>query len=368
MKKLNFYSSKIVGVLVILLLCLLSNGKQISAQTNNLPEMDLSCTNFAASFGDSVLFGNSEDGGITHPLGQDPSSSRIFYYEANEDEYGCAFVGWYWEGTAVSAQGGMNDQGLCYDLTGIPDTPLNTHPYQTYSVDGSWVLYDVLRLNSNVSEVIDFLKNVNWAGHVWFQWFFADSIGDMVIVSPGTDGELAFTRKEAGVDGFLTQTNFNRVNNASNNGQWPCSRYEDSTEILSEITSEEELTVEKFNEVLEVVHFDTGTTHTGYSNIFDPINKMLYLTYMGQFEEIATVNVTEELSVANYRAVPITEYFTEETVENGMEYYNAFKTRAIILNYVLPITAIVLILGGIITGIYFSIKKLKKRKISKTEK
>ncbi len=187
MKKLHFNSSKSFSVLFIVLLCLLSNGNLLLAQTNNLPEMDLSCTNFAASFGDSVLFGNSEDGGLGHPLASDPSSSRMFYYAAEEDGYGCAFVGWYWEGTSVSAQGGMNDQGLCYDLTGIPDTPLNSHTHQTYGVDGSWVLYDVLRQNANVSEVIEFLENVDWEGHVWFQWFFADASGDMVIVSPGTE-------------------------------------------------------------------------------------------------------------------------------------------------------------------------------------
>jgi hypothetical protein len=284
----------------------------------------------------------------------------VFYYTADGEEYGCAFVGWYWEGTAVSAQGGINDQGLCYDLTGIPDTPLNSHPYQSYSVDGSWVLFDVLRQNAYVSEVIDFLKNVNWEGHVWFQWFFADASGDMVIVSPGIDGELAFTRKESGIDGFLTQTNFNRVNNAS--GEYPCPRYETSTEILNEITIEEELTVAKFNEVLEAVSFQKSTTHTGYSNVFDPVNKMLYLTFMTQFDETIAINVTEELSSATYNAVPMTDYFEEETVEKGMEYYDAFKTRTIILILVLPITAIVLIIGGLFTGIYFLVRKMRRRK------
>ncbi len=367
MKKSITNLSKSLSVSIVIVTSLLCTGTQVTSISNNLQEIELSCTNFAASFGNSVLFGNSEDGGLSHPLGIEPLSSRMFYYTADGDYYGCAFVGWYWEEIYVGAQGGMNDQGLCYDLTGIPDTPLNSHPYQSYSVDGSWVLFDVLRQNADVSEVIDFLKNVNWEGHVWFQWFFADASGDMVIVSPGIDGELAFTRKEAGVDGFLTQTNFNRVNNASNNGQWPCPRYEESTEILSEITNEEELTVAKFNEVLEAVSFQKSTTHTGYSNIFDPINKMLYLTYMTQFDETIAVNVTEELSGTPYRAVPMTDYFTEETVEKGMEYYDAFKTRTIIL-FVLIIAAIVLIVAGITIGIYFLVRMLKRRKIAKSEK
>ncbi|MHA1810622.1 MAG: hypothetical protein ACTSYH_09885 [Candidatus Heimdallarchaeaceae archaeon] len=367
MKNTFFNLSKSLTVFTILVTSLLCTGTQVTFLSTNLQEIELSCTNFAASFGERVLFGNSEDGGITHPLGIDPSSSQVFYYAADGDDYGCALVGWYWEEVFVSAQGGMNDQGLCFDLTGIPDTPLNSHAYQSYSVDGSWVLFDVLRQNANVSEVINFLNNVNWEGHVWFQWLFVDASGDMVIVSPGTDGELAFTRKEASIDGFLTQTNFNRANNDTDN-PWPCPRYEISTELLGEIKNEEELTVDKFNEVLEAVSFQKTTTFTSYSNVFDPINKMLYLTYMTQFEETIAINVTEELSISGSKAVPMANYFSPETVEKGMEYYNAFKTRSIVLVFVLPIAAIVLIVAGITTGLYFLVRKLKRRKIAKSEK
>ena len=64
----------------------------------------------------------------------------------------------------------------------------------------------------------------------------------------------------------------------------------------------------------------------------------------------------------------MTDYFSEETVEKGLEYYSAFKTRATFLTLVLPITAIVLLLVGVIVGLYFLIRKLKRRKISKREK
>lgn len=355
MKTINLKLTGLLSLGFIMLSCLFSNSIQVTSQSYNQFDNVQSCTNFGASFGDSVLFGNSEDGGLDHPLGQYPSSSTMFYYGADVDEYGCAFVGWYWNEVSVSIQGGMNDQGLCYDLTGIPNTPVNLNPNPSYIVDGNWVLKDVLRLNANVSEVIEFFETTDWGGEWWFQWLFVDASGDVVIISPGTDGELVYTRKQAGVDGFLTQTNFNRANNKS--GTYPCPRFTASTKILNEITSEEELTVEKFNEVLDAVHLSIGS-YTGYSNVFDPKNQMLYLSYMAQFDETVSINVTDELTDTVFKAIPMDDYFSEETVKNGLDFYNKFKRNTIILYRILPITAIVVILGGIIAAIYFLVKKL----------
>ena len=364
MKKTNFSLLKSSVIIFTLLSSLLCNSFYVKSISNDLPDKNLSCTNFGASFGDTVLFGNSEDGGLSHPLGQYPETTQMFYYGAGAEGYGAAFVGWYWEEISVSIQGGMNDQGLCYDLTGIPDTPVNTPPNPTYTVAGNWVLKDVLRLNANVSEVIDFFKSADWSGYWWFQWLFVDAFGEVVIISPGTDGELVFTRKVAGEDGFLTQTNFNRANNKS--GTYPCWRYEASFDSLNEIESEEDLTPGKFNEVLEAVHFPKrGGSFTHYSNAFDPVNKMLYLNYMGQFYETAVINITEELDLDGSKAVPMTDYFTDETVEAGFESYQQWKRNNIFIYRVLPIAAIVIIIVGIGIGIYFLIKKMKKRKIAK---
>jgi hypothetical protein len=350
---------------LICLSVLLSSNFILTTQSNSQFENIVSCTNFGASFADTVFFGNSEDGGLTHPLGMDPLSSRVFYYEANAEGYGCAFVGWYWEGISVSIQGGMNDQGLCYDLTGIPDTPVNTPPNPTYTVAGNWVLKDVLRQCADVDEVINFFLSADWSGYWWFQWLFVDVLGNIVIISPGIDGDLVFTRKNAGEDGFLTQTNFNRANNKS--GEYPCWRYDASYELLDEIETEEDLTPTKFTEVLEAVHFDRGASFTHYSNVFDPVNKMLYLNYMGQFYETATINVTEELAVSSFRAVDMRDYFSEETVNNGQDYFKQYKTRVRIVYRALPLIAIILVAGGLFTGIYFLIRTLRKKRITKKE-
>ncbi len=361
MKRSMRNSSKLILCASIILSFLLSNSLLIAAQTSSFPSKDLSCTNFAASFDNNVLFGNSEDGGLSHPLSVDPLSSHTFYYSADSEGYGCAFVGWYWEGYSISIQGGMNDQGLCYDLTGIPDTPVNTPPNATYTVAGSWIMKDVLRLNANVSELIDFMMSCDWSGYWWYQWLFADAFGDIVIISPGIDGNLVFTRKNIGEDGFLTQTNFNRANNKS--GEYPCWRYEASYNLLNEIESEEDLTPTKYKEVLEAVHFPKrGGSFTHYSNTFDPVNQMLYLNYMGQFDETATINVTNELDFSGSKAVPMADYFSEETTDEGFDSFKQWKRTAIVIQKVLPITGAVIVAGGIGIGTYFFVKRIRKRK------
>ena len=87
-----------------------SSGQRNSYSFCNLV-VGNSCTNFAASINDTVLFGNSEDTGGGHYLRKDPLSTRMFYYpEGADGGFGCVFVGWLQDGYSRSVQGGMNDQ------------------------------------------------------------------------------------------------------------------------------------------------------------------------------------------------------------------------------------------------------------------
>jgi hypothetical protein len=357
---------KALQVCILFLVSLFVNVEQIDILHKMPQESKLSCTNFAVSINETTFFGNSEDGGLDSDLGVDPLSSHMFYYPNDAEGYGCAFVGWLKNSYIRGVQGGMNDQGLCYDLTSCPSAPMNPHPEKPYRIGGNWIQKDILRLNANVSDAINFLNNVFWEGDVWYQWFFADSSGDMVIVSPGPDGELAFTRKVAGEDGFLTQTNFNRITNDSELGNFPCWRYEISTEMLGEIENEEDLTLDTMDSVLEAVHFDRGGSFTGYSNAFDPVNKMLHLTLLAQFDDTITINVTEELAITEEHLVPMTDYFSQETIENGLAYYKTFKARMIVLGItVFGIVPIIIIISLALT-IRFVIKKRRKKKKSET--
>jgi len=365
MKNRNYKIVKVLIFSILFLVSLFANINQIDTQSNIPKKSVLSCTNFAAAINETILFGNNEDGNFGHYLREYPLSSQMFYFPAEADGHGCTFVGWLRDGYIRGVQGGMNDQGLCYDLTGIPEAPMISHPENPYRIGGNWIQYDVLRQNANVSEAIDFLQNVNWEGPIWYQWFFADSSGDMVIVSPGPNGELAFTRKVAGEDGFLTQTNFNRITNESEPGKFNWQRYEISTKMLNEIRNEENLNVTAFNSILEAIHFNKKLGFTGYSNVFDPINQMAYITFLSQFDKTVAVNVTTELSIPGYRAIPMTDYFSQETIDAGLSYFKDYKRRTAFVFVGLPVIGTILLISGIVVASFYTIRKLKRKKTAK---
>jgi len=63
----------------------------------------------------------------------------------------------------------------------------------------------------------------------------------------------------------------------------------------------------------------------------------------------------------------MTDYFSQETIDNGLSYYKTFKARVIIVYLVLPITGIALVIISIILTIRYTIKKRRKKKKAKTE-
>lgn len=64
--------------------------------------------------------------------------------------------------------------------------------------------------------------------------------------------------------------------------------------MLSEIENEEDLTVQACADILYAVHQE-GTSHTLFSNIFDPVNLDVYLNYGENYQKQKKVNLLEEL-------------------------------------------------------------------------
>lgn len=72
---------------------------------------------------------------------------------------------------------------------------------------------------------------------------------------------------------------------------------------------------------------------------------MLHLVFLSQFGEVVVLDVQKELSVGDIRAVPMVNYFSETTVQEGMSYFRRFRRFAFLLNQFLPLAGIVLFLG-----------------------
>ncbi len=249
-----------------------------------------SCTIFTAAIGDTVLFCNNEDfrlegtylwlkpvQNITTPAGNVSTFGAIgFGFKYNDD----SADGWL--------QGGMNDQGLCIDGNGLPTVSLNPHTErESLYLDP---LREVLFECSTVNESVEWFQT-HYCGTVWgCQLHITDATGDTVVVSVGTDGEFAFTRRDS--SHYLVSTNFNLANNES--GSYPCDRFDTATEMLEDITAEDDLTVGACRDILDAVKA-SGEYSTKYSNIFDSVNLDIYLFQNCDFQNMVTLNLDEEL-------------------------------------------------------------------------
>ena len=351
----------ISSIFIVMFISLILIGIKNTLADEHQEFQGTGCTNFAVSIGDTVLFGNSEDASGDHPLMQDPEGSYIFVYPNSSAGYGCVFLGWYWQDIYVSVQGGMNEEGLCYDSTAIPDTPMNPHSEKPYKMGEDWLSGRVLRECSNVSEAIEIVKLFDFES-LWFQLFLTDANGDSVIISPGLDGEIAVTYQDEET-GYLAQTNFNRVIPESHFGSYPCERYETAVDLLDKIEIEENVTVSYFEEILDAVHVESFQGYTAYSNICNPKNRMMYIYFAAQFDEMISFNITEELDKGE-RSIKITDLLSEETVVKGVELYEKYRNQYALIIVSASIGAFLVIVGCIV-AIVILIRRKKRKKLFK---
>lgn len=315
------------------------------------------CTQIVASFEDRVLFGNNEDAGWSHPLGLNPGEGVLFFYPASTErfpgKYGCVFVGWLWKGTGISLQGGMNDQGLCYDMTACSEVEMNIHPEKPNNFGvGDYFFAKILRECANVQEAIELFDSYNFEG-LWMQFHLADASGESVIIGPGSDGELVFTRKPSG-EGYLVST-------AGYNPSFPDSykgsarrRYDTAVSMLDGIDEVDDLSVSLFSSVLDAVH-QSGDIYTVYSNIFDPRKGRIYLCFLSQFDKVVELDLEEELSKGEH-LVHLKDLFSRATVNRALLWY-----------WVVTGGIMMLSVGGILVflcGGYLSVRYFLRRRNS----
>lgn len=248
-----------------------------------------SCTIFTASINDTVFFGNNEDYLLPGTYMWLYPSQEMLTPSGYIDTYGTVGFGFNHNDDPVdgAVQGGMNDQGLCLDGNGLPTVTMNPYPSREPVYINA--LLEPLLECRNVSEVINWFRT-HYLGSTWScQLHFADATGDAVVVGVA-DNEFTFTNISS--SHYLVSTNFNLAN--TNNGYYPCSRYNTATSMLAQITSEESLTVDACKEVLDAVHQD-GQYATKYSNIFDPINQKIYLYHDRNFYQRVSLDLGAEL-------------------------------------------------------------------------
>ena len=279
-----------------------------SEESKNIPG---SCTIFAASFGNTVLYGNNED--YFNP------NTYYWINPPSDGRYGGVYVGF----DNLSPQGGINEKGLAFDYNALPEAPLNPHSELPGRGD---IMRKIHQNCATVVEAITMAKKHNWGSSLRWQVLLADATGDAVVISAGPDGELAFTRKPKG-DGYIVSTNFNRANPENTYpGSYPCWRYNKAVEMLERIKNEKDLTVDYFRSILDAVHVEGARGNTLYSNVFDLKNGLIYLYHWHQFGEVATLKVAEEIVKAP-SPTRIKDLFSEETVKRAADEHQKYKKR-----------------------------------------
>ena len=307
-----------------------------------------SCTIFTATQGETVLFGDNwdwHDGNLI-----------IGFFPPSTEGYGSIHFG-YMEGedsdSYTSYQRAVNDQGLAWAVNSIPKGKLNPHPEKPYSYTEDEFLYTILKKVATVDEAIHLAQYFDFGDSMIVQIHIADSNGDAVVIGPGRDGEITFTRKPAG-EGYLLSTNFNLAIPEKGPVDF---RWDTASSMLDSLSESQTLTPEFAGEILKAVHLKTLTTHTLYSNVIDLNNGDIYIYYMSQYDEAVKLNIKEELAKGQ-RVIEARTLFPNEIAEAGDASYHAFEIRF----RVAQVTVILIGLGMITLGFTILIKKIKKKK------
>lgn len=251
------------------------------------------CTIFTAVQGDTVLFGGNED--------QLPNDS--FMVVDRSGTYGVVYFATPWDIWPLVMQMGINEKGLCYDTNYIPKERLNPHPERKRQL--VWVVQTLMRESASVEEVVSKMYQYNWGTHMSYQVHMADKHGDAIVIHPGSDGEITYTRIDPQKH-FLVSTNINAGSYSKGDGY--CRRNERVQKILSTMATGTELSLALMTSALKATHANRRYK-TLYSAVYDLKKQRIYLFYQRRFDAPVVLDVDKALYRVQYpkkyRIVPL---------------------------------------------------------------
>ena len=310
------------------------------------------CSIFTAVQSENVLFGDNFD--------YHQGDLVIGFYPASSEGYGSIHFGFKTGNGSNSGQSysrAVNDQGLAWAVNSIPRGKLNPQPEKIYSHAEDNYFSTIIKQAATVEEAISLAKVFDFGDSLGVQIHVADASGDAVVIGPGRDGEITFTRKSI-YDGYLLSTNFNLAIPEKGPVDF---RYDTATTMLDELTDLQALTPEYAGEILNALHLRTLTTHTLFSNVIDLKNGEIYVYYISQYNEVVRLNIADEL-VKGYRVVDARDMFSASTAKAGDASYHSFEVRFTLVKIVVILAGLALIL----TGVVIVVKKFKRHQQAKT--
>lgn len=240
----------------------------------------IACTGFTSSRNGTTLVGNNEDLSLlTDPF--------LYIIPPSLNSYGRVVFYCKWpypfETGSYAAFGGMNDQGLFFDIYSTPyhsiTNPLNK---PTFTQD---IFAYCIRTCSTVDEVVEIFDSYYIPYMDEIQGFFVDNTGNSVII----EGDRLIYKQSS----FQVVTNF--LQSWPDFGGYPCWRFETATEMLERMTDQ---SVEYFKEICEATHVEkiplsTFMLDTIYSYICDLTNNTMYLYFFHDYAHLIEINLPE---------------------------------------------------------------------------
>jgi choloylglycine hydrolase len=190
-------------------------------------------------------------------------------------------------------QAGMNEAGVFWDGASAPwlDMP--------YSVNNK-ELYD----GPLMQKVIEECSNCQEAQDVFAQYYCSDQFNAQYLVGDSTGISMIVEGDDIVINqgGYQVLTNFN-VNHPDMGG-YPCWRYDTAMEMLAA----GEYDIYQMGFILSATHQE-GQYPTLYSNIFDLVQRQIYLFYQHNFNEYIIVDLQEQFELG-YNRYLIGEHFS----------------------------------------------------------
>ncbi len=244
------------------------------------------CTGVTAATGQQVLVGNNEDYGANY------TDTVVRVRPAEQGKYGCLLVGFDRHNFSM---GGINDQGLFFDMFTVPQVQWTSHP-DKLNRDG-FLEGIMLQECANVDEAIAFFQKYNHPGFRDRQVFVVDKSGMSAVISWG-EGDIDAVKKQGD---FQVVTNFFLLHPEW--GWYPCSRYITAVEMMKDAN---EYSIDLFRSILDAVH----SYNTSYSNICELRSGDMYVYLSRNFDEFIKLNIHEELQKGS-RDYFLPDYFSE---------------------------------------------------------
>lgn len=324
------------------------------------PDIYQECSNFSMKHGDRVFFGSNDDKPANILA---VSEATIMIYPPTAAGQGYAEFGYFTlEGRYWSRLGALNDSGLAYGTMSIPPMYVNNHPER--SIRGFDNFFSkIMQHASNVEEVIEIASQTDFSdlGDTWkFQMQFADATGDSVVISPGLDGELVFTRMPVD-QAYLVSTNFNRgLPKGTKAGIVESyERYDTAVTLLDNDLNKDDFSEMDARRVLDAVHTEWTGSFAASSRIFDLPNRDIYLYYYAQFDDGVKLNLADELK-KGHQQIRVRDLFPQEVVERGETYHKSAIMRDMTILAILSVTVVSFF--GSLSGLLFVVRNRRNDK------